>query len=636
MTLSHVVLLVHRSLICWLLLAMLALMLVNLMLALPGGTGLAVPEQLQNRQLGHQALTEQSSLWRLASEQGEWLLVVDDDGQLLRMLSVPETQLLNGMHLLLEILIWGLVALSVGMFLSKGLDRWWGLLACGCLAIYFVFPFEGISPDMHSSLPLLNALYPGLAACLVLYALARWRRQIPDSFEPGGDLVAYASQSGTAMVQAKKFVEACCHHKELRCLSTLTPEQLTNYKRVLFVASTYGDGEPPDAARAFFKALSGSPASLTNVSYAVMALGDRQYAGYCAFGHQLNAAMAHRGAQAVSEVVEINRGDAAQLKQGWQRLSGAFKWDSKGVVEDWLEASVISNIRLNPEAPGRGVHHLHIALAEAECQPGDLLQVVPQVDVALLTERLMKLGWPLNQQVVFGGNKRPLLELLTELDWQQEQAASAQQLVEQLAPLTPRQYSIACHAKGEVQLLVRRLIKDDGTDGLASGFLCRAKPGQTLRANILSHSRFHPPPVSQALIMIAAGTGIAPFMGFLQERQRAKVCGQQVGPAWLLMGERDPQQDNYFDAQLTQFQQQGILTFRHHAWSQGDSPEYVDGLLRRAEQELLTWITQRDACIYYCGNASGFGASVSQALQDCLGESYQRSLEVGRIRADLY
>ncbi|MFC4015532.1 hypothetical protein ACFOY2_50565 [Nonomuraea purpurea] len=113
----------------------------------------------------------------------------------------------------------------------------------------------------------------------------------------------------------------------------------------------------------------------------------------------------------------------------------------------------------------------------------------------------------------------------------------------------PRQYSIssAAEEQSEVALTVSVLegpaLSGEGAfRGTASSYLQRVRPGDRIVATVTSPSDAFRPPADTGtpVIMIAAGSGIAPFRGFIRARMVAAAAGQDVGPTVLFFGCRHP------------------------------------------------------------------------------------------------
>lgn len=108
--------------------------------------------------------------------------------------------------------------------------------------------------------------------------------------------VLYASQSGTAEGLARKVVKdlkAKGHIVSLTSLEGYTPASLFAESYAIFIASTYGEGDAPDAVRPFYEqlCLEAFPCC-QDLSYAVLALGDSTYEHFCKFGIDLDNKLA--------------------------------------------------------------------------------------------------------------------------------------------------------------------------------------------------------------------------------------------------------------------------------------------------------------------------------------------------------
>lgn len=152
--------------------------------------------------------------------------------------------------------------------------------------------------------------------------------------------------------------------------------------------------------------------------------------------------------------------------------------------------------------------------------------------------------------------------------------------------------------------------------GVCSNFLLHQDEGSQVYAfirDVGSNFRLPESPTTP-LIMVGPGTGLAPFRGFLQERGALKAQGQEVGPALLFFGCRNPQQDYIYEAELAQFAEQELTTlFCAFSRVDGKSKVYVQDELLQA-RDMVWQMIEAGAVIYVCGDATRMAPAVRQAF----------------------
>jgi sulfite reductase (NADPH) flavoprotein alpha-component len=408
-------------------------------------------------------------------------------------------------------------------------------------------------------------------------------------------IVAYASQTGNAEQLARQTSETLrvagipnriCEFDELE------HEDLRSAERILFLTSTYGEGDAPDAAASFAQRLmTRTGLELHKLHYAVLALGDSAYASFCGFGRALDAWLHGQGAQPLFARVEVDRSSAASIAAWRQNLShlvgtsDAPDWGAPQFA-DWRLAE---RRLLNPGSAGEPVCHLELeavsGAAQGELpawQSGDLVQISAPGD-----------------------------------------------------PEHPREYSIASvPGDGRVHLLVRLQRHADGSCGVASGWLTQqAVPGETVKLRLREHRRFRlEGNASRPLILIGNGSGIAGLRGHL----RARVAAGE-GRNWLLFGERNAAHDSHYGDELQTLQHAGKLRLSL-AFSRDQAERvYVQDLLLREADTLRVWVEKDGAAIYVCGSLEGMAAGVDQALQQIFTSTLMAEMaRNGRYRRDVY
>jgi cytochrome P450/NADPH-cytochrome P450 reductase len=197
--------------------------------------------------------------------------------------------------------------------------------------------------------------------------------------------------------------------------------------------------------------------------------------------------------------------------------------------------------------------------------------------------------------------------------------------LELLPPMRPRYYSISsspavassCHITvGVVHGPARS--GDGYFNGVASNHLASSMQNSTQFTFVRKPTIPFRPPENPHLpmIMVGAGTGMAPFRGFLQERAALAEKGVPVGESVLFYGCRNAEHDMLYADELKSFEESGITKLQV-AFSRepGQPRTFVQHLIQR-EGDHVWDLIEAGAVIYVCGNANTMAPGVRAALMD--------------------
>ena len=401
-------------------------------------------------------------------------------------------------------------------------------------------------------------------------------------------LVAHASQTGIAENLAWLTAEALSRAgtpARVEPLGRLTPDDLAAAGRVLIVASTTGEGDAPDGVERFVARHMIEAADLRGMTYGILALGDRSYDQFCQFGRVLDAWMERSGGCALFDRVEVDNADPGSIRH-WQHQLGQLT--GHVLQADWSPAAIepwhlVERVHLNPGSPGGEIYWLAFQSAgmAVPWSAGDIAEIVVPDDLA-----------------------------------------------------TSREYSIASvPAEGHLALIVRRMVRADGTPGRVSGWLTQdVAVGGAVGLRIRRNAGFHAPPIDCPLILIGNGTGLAGLRAHWQLRDGSDHAG-----TWLLFGERTLAHDALLDSQLKDAQARGVLTRIDRTFSRDpEDGRYVQALIDEHAETLREWI-DRQAVVLVCGSREGMANSVDDALIRVFGPERVLHLKSsGRYRRDVY
>ncbi|HZD54348.1 MAG TPA: assimilatory sulfite reductase (NADPH) flavoprotein subunit [Woeseiaceae bacterium] len=208
---------------------------------------------------------------------------------------------------------------------------------------------------------------------------------------------------------------------------------------------------------------------------------------------------------------------------------------------------------------------------------------------------------------------RQVLDLLADYpkEWQ------AQELVDSLRRLTPRLYSIASSpdANPDEAHLTVSVVRYDAFGrehwGAASNFLIGDV--ENVPVYLEANDRFRLPASRDApIVMVGAGTGIAPYRAFVEHR----VEHGHNGDNWLVFGDRNFRSDFLYQLEWLRYRKDGVLTRMDVAFSRDrEEKVYVQRRLREQSRRLYDWL-ERGAHFYVCGDAERMAGDVHQALID--------------------
>lgn len=427
-------------------------------------------------------------------------------------------------------------------------------------------------------------------ACLFLGitgTFAWWRRQRQSRSVAGNSpaqqaeaILLVGSQSGSTWDYARQLHEQLAasgmsvHSASMNQLQPSYPQA----RYLLILTATHGDGQAPQSASAFLQRLAQSRMA-PELQAAVLGLGDSRFQHFCGYAEQVEEQLCALGIKPLLALHKVDRGNPGDLDLWAQRLGRALDID----------------LKLTP------------------------VQSTP----ALQPLRL------LSREVFGEADEAPAAILRFALDAGQPPAHFAPGDLLAISPgpgLAPRYYSIAsADEDGAVEICVRRQ-----PQGLCSTLLHELPVGARVQGFLQPHPDFRPDAGQHPLILVGAGTGLAPLIGFARKNLAQR-------PLHLYWGGRHAQAGFPYQAELQECLADGRLTRLGLAFSQGPAAMYVQDRLRQDATELQRLLAQ-GAQILVCGSremAAGVRAVVETLLAG-QGGSVEQLKQQGRYREDVY
>jgi len=162
--------------------------------------------------------------------------------------------------------------------------------------------------------------------------------------------------------------------------------------------------------------------------------------------------------------------------------------------------------------------------------------------------------------------------------------------------------------------------------GVASNYLSHVEESERVHVSVKpSHGNFHPPNdiENTPVIMICAGSGVAPFRGFVQERAMQIAAGRRVAPAFLFVGCAHPDRDQLFKDELANWELDGVAKV-YYAYSKAKELSkgcrYVQERLWEERVDMVK-VFNEGAKLYVCGSAmvgEGVAATTKKIYMDAM------------------
>jgi sulfite reductase (NADPH) flavoprotein alpha-component len=489
--------------------------------------------------------------------------------------------------------------------------------------------------------------------------------------------IVYASESGNCEKLANDFAKAARKNglkPNIIDMADLELATLGKAKRLVFIAATWGEGEPPArAVRAYNELMGAGAPRLDGVEFGVLALGDTAYAEFCGIGKKIDERLAALGGKRVVDRIDcdldfaapaskwigdalkvLNPPDAVRGQGNGQVIEVDFGKPQAAPNTEIVEAEVSEHVNLNSSRSNKETIHLALTFdgAMPAYEPGDSLDLYAENDPAYVDELLKLAGLAgdnaLRAELIKSRDVTTLsiktVETYAEktghhyvkaliADGQAKEWIAGRQLIDLIAmfpialtadhlravtrPLAPRAYSIASSRRevgDEAHLLISAVRYDShgrARKGVASNYAAeRLKKGGRVGVKLKPNKHFVLPAADKDIVMVGPGTGVAPFRAFVQERRATAAKGR----SWLFFGDRQFTHDFLYQLDWQEALKDGALTRMDVAFSR-DTPKklYVQDKMWEKRRDLIEWL-DGGALFYVCGDAKAMAKDVRSTL----------------------
>lgn len=284
--------------------------------------------------------------------------------------------------------------------------------------------------------------------------------------------------------------------------------------------------------------------------------------------------------------------------------------------QEWLAEAVLEKLDILPDkiiSDERTIRELLIDRLEISRLSYRMIRDYAKISGSGKVQELLKDTKALSQYMTYAN----VLDLLSDYYF----PLTSRQLAEWLPGIRYRQYSVASYLKDDktkidlVAKTIRFDMKNRRHEGAASVYMNEFLAlDQSLKFRVYKSPSFRLPEDDEApVIMIAAGTGIAPFRGFLQQ-MRANGIKRKT---WLIFGEKNRVHDFYFESEFENYLKAGELTKLDVAFSRDqEEKRYVQHVLKEHKSILIQWIAD-GAHVSVCGSMQ-MGKDVKNSINTIL------------------
>lgn len=398
--------------------------------------------------------------------------------------------------------------------------------------------------------------------------------QMPDKDE-SEIIILVGSETGTTYDFALQLYRSMSSTNKKVYLTELNHyTTFQNAEHIIILTSTYGEGDSPTNARKFLGRVK-SVHQPKDLNYSVVGFGSTEYPDYCKYAIEVDNALNHR--ENFTPLLPL------------QKINNAAFSTFNDWAQEWSKASKIE-FSLRPASKKQ---------KKIKLVPFD---VVHRSDLNIDDTFLLRLR-PKNSVDCTSGDLLSIYPKGSDI---------------------ARQYSVAKIGKD----IVLSIKKHDF--GLCSTFLSELEQGSTLMASIDKNPHFHFPKKTPSAILIANGTGIAPFLGMIHQHNTIKIS--------LLWGVRYTSSIDLYRGYIENNIGHNTNIAQYIAYSREENKMYVQDMLSKQEDHILKTIKD-GGCIMICGSLA-MQRQVLDVLESILLEHTELDLDLlqsnGQLRMDCY